>query len=516
MKKIYMIGVAALMTACSGGGNGETAVSTEEKVDTVVEVKKVIERLPDTTYASAGKIRYNVEVLQPEVDGTVSSLDDMYAGQPSIMTFRGGPFRQAAFGGKLDTVPTRLEVAWRVETESDAKWYGGSGWTGQPMYIEWPDSLSRRLKDNNLVTSDFNGREIMVGSLCGMVYFLNPDNGKYTRQPIGDHNPIKGTVSFDPTFNGFLYVGSGIPSRRPFGAYTIDLFRNKIVEMYPEDPKALRHWGAYDSSVLRIGQFIFRPAENGSFYKYLVTSEGPKLHSVLRYRIDGAAPGIESSMAVYANYGIMADNHGNILAVNLDNMQPVWQYALGDDTDSTPVIIEEEDGAFVYIGSEIDRSARGYAVFAKLKVADGTEVWRIQPPGRQRSTGDKFFDGGFYSTPLPGQADCSDLLFTTMVQNTNGANGVFMAINRADGKIVYEVPLKHYAWSSPVGFVTAKGEQVVLQGDCAGNMYIIEGKTGRITGSKTVGFNFESSPVTVGNAVIVGSRTNGILKVELR
>lgn len=527
-KAVSVITVAVAVLAAVSCGNGtqsrETVTPDTLNINTVPVVpQQVIERLPDTIYASVDRIWYTVDCVDTLTDGMLSSLDDMYADTTSVMTFRGGAMRRADFGGRLDSVPTRLHLEWCIDTEVEREdtirgpWGGGSGWTGQPLYVEWPDSAIRRLRKNGVVTHDFDGREVMVGSLCGNVYFLNPDNGKSTRKPINAGNPLKGTISFDPTFNGFLYVGQGTPAHRPFGALTIDLYQNKIIDFFGEDPKALRRWGAYDSAALRVGQFLFRPGENGTIYKLLITPQGPKIHSTLRYKVNGATPGVEASIAVYSNYGITADNHGNILAINLDTMKPVWFYNTGDDTDATPVITEEDGGVYVYIGCEIDRTTRGYAVFAKLNIADGSEVWRIQPAGQRRDDGGKHFDGGFYASPLPGQGDCSHIIFANMVKNTVGANGAFMAIDRRDGTVIYETPLKYYAWSSPVGFVTAdEGRQIVLTADCAGNIYIIEGATGKIITCERIGYNFESSPVTVGNAVIVGSRTNGIFKVSLR
>lgn len=519
LKTALVLLPCGLIIACGGGG--ETAATDADSAAAVPVPEPEPARLPDTAYASAADVKYVVEVLDTTVTARLSTLRDLYDRKGSIMTFRKGPFRQADFGGTLDTVPTRLKVDWSFDTDTDradtvfGPWGGGTGWTGQPLYIEWPDSLARKLVDAGAVNSNFKGTEVIVGSLCGSVYFLNPDNGKETRKAINAGNPLKGTVSFDPLFNGLLYVGQGTPARRPFGAVTIDLFNNELVHFLKEDGKAYRHWGAFDSSALRVGQFVFRPAENGSLYKFVVENGEPRLHSVMRYKVNGAAPGIESSMAAFANYGYLADNHGNVLAVNLDNLQPVWRYNLGDDTDATPVVEVEDGIPYVYVGCEIDRVARGHAVFAKLNGLTGQEVWKNEPAGQRREDGKKHFDGGFYASPLLGRGDCSDLIFTNMVKNTSGSNGVFMAINRNDGKTVYELPLKFYAWSSPVGFLTKDGKQIVVTADCSGNVYIIDAKNGKIITSSHIGCNFESSPAVSANSLFVGSRSNGIYKITL-
>ena len=78
------------------------------------------------------------------------------------------------------------------------------------------------------------------------------------------------------------------------------------------------------------------------------------------------------------------------------------------------------------------------------------------------------------------------------------------------------MPLRVYAWSSPVGFVNSDDRMFVLTGDCGGNLYLIDGADGTVIKRKPVGSNFESSPVVVGNSAVVGSRGNSIFKVSLK
>ena len=522
MFRCFLLCFSAILLVSCGNGKGKAEAENSDQLpdSAEIELPKIVERLPDTMYHSAKSVWYKIDEADTAVSGKLNSLQNLYCSS-STFTFRKGEMRQADFGGRLDSVPTRFRVDWKVITENDTTdtvfgpWGGGTGWTGQPLYVEWPDTLVKKLKNAGAVLPAFNKNEIMVGSLCGKVYFLNPADGKFTREPIAVGNPIKGTPSVDPTLNGNLYVGQGVPGRRPFGAVAIDLFTNEIFDFFKEDPKALRRWGAYDSSPVRVGQFLFRPGENGSVYKFVAQPAKLSLHSVLRYTVNGAAPGIESSMAVYANYGFVADNHGNVLAINLDTMVPVWHYSLGDDTDATPVVAVEDGVPYLYVGCEIDRQQRGHAVFAKLRAVDGTEVWKIEPEGFRFDKDKKHFDGGFYATPLLGSGNCENIIFANMVKNTRGQNGVFMAINRADGNIVYEIPLKSYAWSSPVGFVTPQGKMLVATGDCVGNLYLIDGEKGEILFSERIGGNFESSPLVIGNSLVVGSRGNGIYKVTL-
>jgi len=512
------------MASCgngSGKGSQEDSTSVGDSSENAEARESTLALLPDTSYASADVVKYSIEVLDSVYGGELGPLTDLYAEAPGVFTFRKGLFRQADFGGKITGTPKELVVDWTFTTVSDNRetgygtWGGGSGWTGQPLYVQWPDSCVQRFRNAGVVNSDFGKDEIIVGSLASKVYFINFATGKASREAINVENPIKGTVSLDPTLNGNLYVGHGVPAQKPWGARVIDLYKHEITTRFNEDPKALRRWHAYDSSPLHVGRFVFRPGENGSLYKCAVYPGELKVQSVMRYTVNGAAPGIESSMAVYHNYGYLCDNHGNVICVNLETLRPVWRVTTGDDTDATPVVIVEDGKPFVYVGSEIDRQNVGYATFIKVDGLTGNVVWNAKIPGKRIDRDGKHFDGGFYASALPGTGDCSGLLFTNCVTNTNSQDGMFVAINRNDGSVAYSTKLKYYAWSSPVGFVNESGKMYVVSGDCAGRLYLIEGISGKIIDTKLVGHNFESSPVVVGNSLIVGSRGNSIYKVSV-
>ncbi len=516
-----------LLLGCTGSGKkgeaiAETITEVSPEPSVAAESRPThLSRLADTIFPSAKVVKYKVIVADTSRSGFISDLSDLYEDSKSVLTFRGRLFRQGLCG-HLDTIPTQLRTLWRIDTKLETldtiygPWGGGTGWTGQPLYVEWPDSVAETMKRNGAVTPAFAGKEVIVGSLCGSLYFLDPTTGNATRSPIDVGNPIKGTPSVDPTLCGNVYVGQGVPAKRPFGALVVNLLKNRIADFFAEDTGAWRRWGANDSSPVRVGDFLFRPCENGTLYKYYIAGDGAmRLHSLLRYRVNGVAPGLEASMAVYANYGFVTDNQGNVIAINLDTLTPVWAYSLPDDTDATPLIAVEEGTPYIYVGCEVDRSDSGVARFAKLQALTGMRVWDIGIPAVRREKGSKHFDGGFYASPLLGEGDCSGLIFSNVVENTNGPNGAFIAINRKDGTVAYTTPLSCYSWSSPVGFLTAEGKMIILTGDAIGNLYLIEGSTGRVISRRRVGYNFESSPLVLANTVIIGSRGNGIFKVAI-
>lgn len=510
-------------TACGSRKSAPVVDDGDTATDSATIAIEEPRALPDTALASAGIVSYTVEIADSAVSGSFPADADFYAAAPGVFTFRKGMQRDARFGGRVKGTPADIVVDWTFRTDVDdretryGRWGGGTGWTGQPLYVEWPDSCMARFRSAGMLGADASRQEIIVGSLASRVYFIDYATGKPSRRPVDVVNPVKGTMSLDPTLNGNLYVGLGVPAERPFGARVIDLYKGAVTCLWPEDPRAGRRWDAYDSSPLRIGRFLFWPGENGTLYKFTVSPGAIALHSVLRYTIDGAAPGIENSLAVYRNYGYFGDNHGNLLCVNLETLKPVWRYFVGDDIDATPVVTTEDDRPYVYACCEVDRRGEGTANLVKVDALTGAEVWRNEIPARRVDVDGKHFDGGYYATPLPGTGDCAGMLFANCVLNESDErrNGIFVAIDRKSGREFYRTPLRYYSWSSPVGFVNETGEQFVVTGDAAGNIYVIRGRTGEILVRRPTGHNFESSPVVVGNSLVVGSRGDTVYRLSI-
>ena len=523
MKKLFFFG-ALLPMLCLGACGGGAKSAAVADADTLVE--KDTTPLPDTMYASVGKLQWRVEVLDSTVDGTLHVLDDPYLESNSKLAFRANHLRNADFGGKVKGVPTRIVKDWVFDTDVDytptklGVWGGGTGWTSQPLYVEWPDEVAKKFRNTpaTKLTPDFSQKEIVVASLCGKLHFINFESGKASREPIDMGNPVKGTPMVDPRFNGLVYAGHGVQAHGAVCQNVVDLFSHSIVYQNPGlDPKASRFWPASDSSPIYADGFVFWPCENGLIYKYEVKNGKVKKHSFLSYNRPGVhAAGVESSMCVYKNYGYFGDNHGNILCINLNNMKPVWYYDNHDDIDAT-IVCEVENGVpFVYTACEVDRQGdTGMCHIAKLNGLNGEVAWAVQVPCTRHNINNKHFDGGMYSTPLLGGGNCSDLIFSTLANDGVNGDGHFYAFEKRTGKVVYKTKLKHYAWSSPVGFYNEKNELFIVVGDTYGYLYLIEGKTGRVIYDERFGVNFESSPVVVGNTLVVGSRGQSVYKVHI-
>ena len=481
-----------------------------EEIDTIPEPAEIVLPFPDTILPSAEKVMVKIDTFDTLHPWMLNDFADAYADAPGIFTFRGSPFRNPNFKGRLHGDSINIHTEWvfgtamdNTGTASHGAWGGGTGWTGQPLYIHWPDSL----------------QEIIVASLCGYVYFLDFETGKPTRPYYDTKNVLKGTPSFNPYMNGDLYVGHGVQKTAPFGHSVYNLFTSEETYRFGKDPNAWRSWGAYDSSPIVVDSFLFRPGENGTLYKYYIGDGQFQLQSTLRYSLTNAkrSAGMESSMSVCRNYGYTTDNAGNILCVNLNTLQPVWHYHNHDDTDASPLIELEDDIPYLYTGCEIDKQgSKGASYFIKLNGLTGELIWEDTVPCRRVSFGDKSLDAGLFGSPLLGEGDCEGMIFANFCVNMTKERGCFIAFDKQDGRMLYKTILKQYAWSSPVAFFNDDDEMFIFLGDCAGNVYLIKGKTGEIVACETIGSNFESSPIVVDDKVILGSRGNKIFKIALQ
>lgn len=523
---LFLFGIFMASPSCSM----EHLQAIVEEADTLVidSIPPIVVDIgfPDTIYASAEKVMFVIDTIDVTLPCELSDFEDLYKDAPGIFMFRGSPSRNPNFCGRLHGDSVKISTEWIFTTSIDTTktshgvWGGGTGWTGQPLYVRWPDSLISRFRQmTDIVTDAFQPQEIMFASLCGKLYFVDFQTGKESRKPFETQNVLKGTPSLNPFLNGHLYVGHGVQKHMPFGTIVFDLFSHSEKHAFGKDPKAWRGWCAYDSSPVVVGGFVFRPGENGTVYKYYIGDGGYKLQSTLRYSLtkSKSSPGIESSMAVCKNYGYTADNAGNILCINLNTMKPVWHYFNHDDTDATPLVDVEDTIPYVYTGCEVDRQGNsGTSHFVKLNGLTGEVVWDNTVACKRIHFGDKSLDGGMFGSPLLGGGDCEGMIFSNFCVNEAKVTGWLLGFDKKDGHVVCRAETKHYCWSSPVALYNDNNEMFIFTADTEGYVYLIKAKTGEIVATEKIGSNFESSPIVVDDKIILGSRGNKIYKISLQ
>ncbi len=453
---------------------------------------------------------------------------DDYASENGVFCFRGNPQRNSPSRGVLNKRPTHLKVMWVFETEQDNRttkygtWGGGTGWTGQPLLVKWPQKTKEQLA---AITPAFRNKkdaiEVIVGSLCGKVYFLDFLTGKITRPALSINNPIKGTVSVDPRMNGLLYVGQGIPNGVRFGSYVFDMFSGKeIFYRSGLDKSAHRKWGAFDSNPLidpKTG-YWFQPAENGQIYKTKVTNKSQISNTVtFNYTTPKDSKiGIESSFAAWNNLGFFGDNSGNVFCIDLISMKPMWSINNYDDTDASMVIDVENKQPFLYIANEVDKQgAKGTAYIRKINALTGKEVWSHAKTCYGSKLAGKTNSGGVLATILTGKKQANKLVYGIYSRMDKKNRGEFVAINKETGKVQFSILMDNYSWASPIDLYDKNGNCYVFFTDVSGTIYLIDGVSGKLIIKQKMDAIWESSPVAWGNKIILGSRGNKIFGFEL-
>ena len=291
MKQLVFVFLLSIIMASPSCTMEHPQVVVEEReveiADTIPPV--VIDYgFPDTMFASAEKVMFVVDTFDMTVPSELSDFKDLYEDAPGIFMFRGSPTRNPNFCGHLQGDSINISVDWVFKTGMDTSktshgtWYGGTGWTGQPVYVQWPDSILARFEQlNDTVINHVCPQELIIASLCGNVYFIDFQTGEESRKCLDTKNVLKGTPSLNPLFNGHLYVGHGVEKHAPFGNIVFDMFKHQTIHSFGKDPKAWRSWGAYDSSPVVIGGFVFRPGENGTLYKYYIGDGGYKSYTFI-------------------------------------------------------------------------------------------------------------------------------------------------------------------------------------------------------------------------------------------
>jgi outer membrane protein assembly factor BamB len=448
----------------------------------------------------------------------------------SVFCFRGNPQRNNPSRGVIRGVPTGIEPIWQFKTAYDTTqtayglWGGGAGWTGQPMLVRW--TYEEKIKlciTQETFLENPEALELIIGSLCGNIYFLDAETGKPTRPHLSIGNPIKGSISVDPRKNGLLYVGQGVQHTERFGAYVFDMFAgNELLFINGKDPHSHRQWGAFDSNPLidtKTGT-VFWPAENGLLYAFSISNQREISELVkMRYRHSALfRPGIESSMAVIDHYGFFADNSGSVLCVDLRTLEPIWNVSNEDDSDATIAVDQEENGSYyLYTGNEVDKFAPIHtSYFRKLDARNGDEIWRIGRTCRGTPFLGKTNSGGILASPVIGKHQLKAYVYCIFSRVDDRNRSEFVAINKETGKEHFSVLMDQFSWSSPVDIYDEKGKGYVFFTDVRGTMYVVDGLTGELLLKEKTPYTFESSPVIIHDRIYIASRGRSILCFQLK
>jgi outer membrane protein assembly factor BamB len=495
-------------------------------------------------FSDGGTITYSVlqndKVVEYKPEYPVAfPSDKAYSTLDGVTAFRGNNYRNAPSFGTRQVSEKKLEVIWEQETgavSASNSFWPGSGWTGQPLIVNWPEEVRKvmNIKDE---FKDTDLAEVIYPILDGKIYFLDLETGKPTRDKIKLGFSIKGTGMVDPRGYPLFYTGMGLSDNDTEGTTTsfkyriYNLITQKELFTFPgKDPVAYRTWGAMDSSGIlnRETDTFIQAGENGLVYKIKLNTKFDAANSSItmspkitkyRYKSSYAADqGIENSPAFYRNLMYFVDNGGTLQCLDINKMEPVWIYNIKDDTDSSIVIEETEDGAFLYTANEVDKrcaggkAAKAPANIRKFNALTGELIWQKDYTSFYQS----YINGGVLGTPLIGKDDIADRIIYPVCFTGSTLDGKLVCLDKKTGEEIWVRDLQHYSWSSPVDIKSDDGKTYGLFCDFGGFMHLFDPMTGEDLDKVSLEGNIESSPSVYNDIAVVGSYAKKIFGVRIK
>ena len=469
-------------------------------------------------------------VEQYESDYEINfDLPERYTELEGIVTFRGDNFRSGAAYGTAAVSSKTLTKAWSKSTsglsDTDGIYWSGSGWTGQPLIVKWPEATRKNISAMYDWAREKEGLvEVIYATLDGHVYFYELTSGEYTRDPLNLGLNYKGAGALDPRGYPILYVGSGVDSVNGRSRVkVVNLIDNSVMfEFGHNETFANRGWHMFDSSPLvsaETDQLIY-PGENGILYIiHLNTKYNEQTgelsvdpDNIVKWKYNGVRSGsrywlgVESSAAIINNYIFLADNGGNLMCLDLNTLKLVWVQDVFDDTNCSPVVDVEDGHPYIYISTSFHYGWRSYSTaeipIFKIDAETGEIVWRTDYTCYTVQD----LSGGVQGTIAVGKNKLSDMIFVPIARTPGASSGTLAALKKDTGEVVWEKETSMYSWSSPVDFYDADGNGYLLYCNSGFNMFLIDGKTGEQLDYMNLGGNIEASPAMYGNYAVVGTR----------
>ena len=391
--------------------------------------------------------------------GTVPgfTVGEPWGSTVGLTMFRGNPTRTFYGTGPL---PEHPSVVWSYPGEGTmcgsssvagvSSLWCGSGWTGQPVVWERPDGVT----------------EVIFGAYDKAVHFVDAETGLDLRPPFVTGDIIKGSVTLDPDGYPLLYFGS-----RDNRLRIVALDRDEPVELWALEATAVDGiWNDdWDGNPVIVDDVMFEGGENSWFFAIklnrstgsdgLVAVEPEILFQTPGWTQDllnsvGRNVSIESSVMVHGETAYFSNSGGRVAGFDISEIETgtaplVFDYWVGDDTDAT--LVSDHEGN-VYVAVEEERKnqrSRDLGQLIKLDPsADDPFVWGVQVPG-----GSDF--GGFWATPALGDG--------VIYASTNP--GDLLAVDQDTGEVVFREEIGWHSWSSPV----VLGEELLVA-SCTGEL----------------------------------------------
>lgn len=455
-----------------------------------------------------------------------------YSALTGIFTFRGNNFRNTSSHGLAQLNAAVFGESWQVGTGILDGW-GGSGWTGQPLAVRWPESTKQIMNMYDWAKQKDDLVEVIYATLAGRVYFIDLETGEQTRDELYLGYTFKGAGSLDPRGYPLMYVGGGVsgPNGTP-RIMVVSLIDGEVLYTTGNgDSFAPRSWSAWDSAPLldaETDQLIY-PGENGVLYLIDLNTKYDEAAGTISvepeevkfsYRSESADKyyyGMEDSAIAWRGHLFIADNGGDFLCIDLNTLQIEWRFDCLDDTNCTGVLEVDDTGhPYIYLSTSFHLGWRSWSTAEipvwKIDAVTGREVWHTSYDCYSQED----LSGGVQGSLPLGAGPLEGILYVSVARYPGAGNGQLVALDTATGEELWNVQSGSYSWSTPVCFYDTDGNGYVLYTSCiSGSMYLVDGLDGTVYDKFDFDCTVEATPIVWDNTVIIGTRSMQIYGITL-
>lgn len=474
---------------------------------------------------------------------TVSMGDpDEYSAQGGLLTYRGGPLRQNGAYGTVDVETEELSILRGIRTTSLDGNYLGYGYGTQPLIVKWYKNIREMMNLNDEAKGTASMKEVIYPANDGRIYFFNLDTQTFSRDAIHVGFPMQATASVNPYGYPLLYVGQsedtlsthkGIIGMRVYNLIDQSMaafLPSKLSQAYTED-------GSIQTSALieASSDTLIYAGSNGTISMVEMNTDfdleageisvSPEQSSYAYKTKLKKAKGydIKSSVAAYGDYVFFGDMNGAIQCLDMNTMQAVWAFDMGDSV-AAPVSLEiGEDGeVYLYAGNVVNLRAKSSQVrLVKLNAMSGELLWECKNEIKGKFASAPAKEGiyaGLMAAPLVGNGDISDLVIFNVNNVVDGKESyaVVYALDKITGEEVWSQPIDHQSMSSPIAMYEPDGRSLLVMGDDSGTLRLMDGYTGSTIHTVNLGSAIQASPAAYGNNIVVGTTGGMLYFVELK
>ena len=467
-----------------------------------------------------------------------------YSRKPmGVLTFRGNAFRQNAFCGTVSGADG-LAVAWMTDTGSSrgaTQTYYGVGWTGQPAIVKWSKEVREKTNITEEKREKSGLKEVIIAGLDGAIRFLDLEDGKITRNSIKLGYPLRGTPSVHP--GGYPYMNVGQYARKmkaktgKIGLRQYNLYSQKEMTLIDGLDgtwhRAFNDVGSFETSSLidRTSDTVITAGTNGLLYLHSLNSDfdyqagvykaNPStvvLKAKAKTEKSDTLTAVESSLAMYDKYVFYADMGGVLRCVDTDRLKIVWAVDTGDSVMAAVALDQPtEDRLDLYTANMLNNRKKGNVQIRKIDALTGAGQWVTEIPvvrGKKNTS-----DIGAKASPVIGQNTLQGLVYYTVTglseegQTQLGLaaedTAALIALDKADGRVVWALGLGTRCESSPVAVYDAEGAGWIIQCTQDGRVLLLQGLTGQPVATLQLQGEIEASPAVYNHMMVVGTTGKG-------